>query len=264
VSVQAIAWVLDHSESTNTARCVLVSIANHMGGDGSGWVYVDRVCKEANCSLKSYHRAVQWAIDNGELERTSYSGGYERTHVRHRPNLFSFPALSEGRPQIAGGCTGQNGEEGTGQSDYHPPSQSDHHNSKAVSKAVSKAITNTSGFHQEVFDAWCAATGRDAGRTKLTADRVKKMDQRIAEGYSVEELVEAVQGVALSAFHMGENDKQQRYDDLTTVLRSGSQVEKFRDLFRAGPLRREPKGFATILSAVEKLEQRGGPQHELT
>jgi thymidine phosphorylase len=112
-----------------------------------------------------------------------------------------------------------------------------------------------------VFDAWCVSTGRDAARAKLTSERVKKITQRLAEGYSVDELVEAVNGVALSAFHMGENDKKQKYDDLTTVLRSGSQVEKFRDLFRDGPVKRGPKSFATILSAVEKIEQgMGGPR----
>jgi len=256
MSVQAISWVLENSKSSNTARCVMISIANHLGGDGSGWVYVDRVCREANCSLNSYHRAVQWAVDNGELERMPYSGGYGRTHVRHRPNLFRFPALAECAPQI--------GEEGGTQNGEYPSTQNGDHNRGTVSKAVSKANTYVGDDHQKVFDAWCVSTGRDSGRTKLTSERVKKISQRLGEGYTVDELVEAVQGVALSSFHMGENDKKQKYDDLTTVLRSGSQVEKFRDLHRDGPVKRGPKGFATIMSAVQKLEQGGDGPRELT
>lgn len=248
MSVQAIAWVLESSASTNTARCVLISIANHMGGDGSGWVYVDRICREANCSLKSYHRAVQWAVDEGELERVQHSGGSERTHVRHRPNLFRFPALSE--------CPPQNVHEGTGQNDHLPTGQNDHLNKRAVSRAVSTINKDVvpSGEVACVFDAWCEATGRDKSRTKLTKERERKIRQRFDEGFSVEDLVGAVRGVTFSAFHMGQNDRKQKYDDILTVLRDGSQVEKFRDLFAAGPQVSEPKGFEAILAAVNRLE----------
>jgi hypothetical protein len=248
MSVQAIAWVLDHSQSTNTARCVLIAIANHMGGDGSGWVYVERVCHEANCSLKSYHRAVQWAIDEGELERVQHAGGGERTHVRHRPNLFRFPALSERPSQI--------GYQGGSQSDQYPGGQIDHVNNGAVSRAVSRAKKDVvvTADSTVVFDAWCEATGRDRARTRLTKDRLKKINERLGEGFDIDDLVAAVRGVALSPFHMGENERKQRYDDIVTVLRDGSQVEKFRDLYFSGPVKNSPKGFDAILAAVDRFE----------
>lgn len=249
MSVQAISWVLEHSRSTNTARCVLISIANHMGGDGSGWVYVDRICREANCSLNSYHRAVQWAEDNGELERVSHAGGSERVHIRHRPNMFRFPALAE-RPTHSAGCGTQNGEEGGTQIGDHPGTQNGEVNIGAVSRAVSRA--NTDGDVERVFAAWVTATGRSASKTRLSADRRKKIEARLKEGFDVDELIEAVQGVTLSDFHMGNNDRRQKYDDLTTVLRDGSQVEKFRDLFRNPPSAAHgPKAFDVIRGVVE-------------
>lgn len=241
MSVQAIGWVLDHSKSTGAARCVLVAIANHLGGDGAGWVYVDRVCREANCSYPTYQRAVTWAVDNGELERVPYAGGGARTHVRHRPNLFRFPALVDG-------CTPQSDKEGGYQIDNYPPPQSDNHNSGAVSRAVS--TNEDTSETVSVFEAWVAATGRDVSKTKLTADRRKRIKARLSEGFSVDELCDAVRGVTLSEFHMGDNDRQQRYDDLTVVLRNGSQVEKFRDLWRNPPGRRRPKAFGAIERAV--------------
>lgn len=250
MSVQAISWVLEHSASTNTARCVLIAIANHVGGDGSGWVYVDRVCREANCSANSYHRAIQWAIEAGELERVPYSGGGERTHVRHRPNLFRFPALSECGTQN-GVCTPQNGDQGGTQFGGEGGTQNGDHNKGTVSRAVSRANKDTLVL---VFAAWCESTGRDSSRTKLTRAREAKIAARLAEGYSVDDLVAAVRGVALSPFHMGENDRRQKYDDIVTVLRDGSQVEKFRDLFLAGPVKNTPKSFGAILSAVNSLE----------
>ena len=241
MSVQAIAWVLEHSKSSNTARCVLISIANHMGGDGSGWVYVERVCSEANCSLNSYHRAVKWAEDNGELERVSHAGGGERTHSRHRPNLYRFPALSMRPTQI--------GEEGGTQIGEEGGTQIGEVNKRAVSRAVSRAETNTE-IHARIFEVWCSTTGRDPIRTKLTSQRVSKIKSRLQEGFSEQDLIEAVRGVVFSPFHMGDNKRKQKYDDLTTILRDGGQVEKFQELFKNPPVRSSGLGSLELIRSV--------------
>jgi hypothetical protein len=252
MSVQAIAWVLANSRSTGATRCVLISVANHVNPDGSGWVYVERVCKEANCSINSYHRAISWAEENGELTRNQYEGGFERTHSRHRPNLYSFPAL----------CPPQDGGEGGTQIGEEGGTQIGDHNSKAVSKAVSKPNKNVVELGQideresaeRILAAWVIATGRDALRTRLTKDRLAKIRARFVEGFSELDLIHAVQGIALSDFHMGKNPKGQRYDDLTIALRDGSQVEKFRDLYVDGPTKSQPKGFDSIVSALNRVE----------
>jgi hypothetical protein len=256
MSVQAIAWVLGHSKSSNTARCVMLSIANHLNPDGVGWVYVDRVLREANCSLNSYHRAIHWALDNGELERVEHGGGYETTHERHRPNLYRFPALQE-TDEDDGRLRGtQFGGEGGTQFGGEGGTQNGEVNSKAVSKAVSKAKQHTSALEIErtILAVWCEVTGRNPGSVRMTSQRQAKILARLKEGYPPEDLVDAVRGVALSPFHMGDNDRKQTYNDLTTVLRDGAQVEKFRDLYRQGPAVVGPKAFRNILAAVEKLE----------
>ena len=252
MSVQAIAWVLDNSKSTGATRCVLISIANHVNPDGSGWVYVDRVLREANCSLNSYHRAVSWAEENNELVRSPYEGGFERTHSRHRPNLYMFPALCP--PQVGGEGSPQNGD--------HGGTQNGDHNNRAVSKAVSKPTRNVVELGavderqaaERIFNAWVLATGRDATRSRLTKDRLSKIRARFAEGFLEQDLIDAVEGIALSDFHMGKNDRRQKYDDLTVALRDGSQVEKFRDLRRDGPVKTQPKGFDSILAALSRVQ----------
>lgn len=193
MSVQAIAWVLDHSEAKGTARCVLISIANHVDPDGIGWVHVRRVLREANCSLGSYRSAVHQAEARGELVREPHGGGSARLHDRHRPNLFTFPALA-GQP-------------------VEPAREPDREAEQADSSV------------RRVFEAWRAATGKDPA--KLTADRRAKITARLREGYTVDDLVAAVEGVALSPWHMGENPSGVRYDDLTLVLRDGTHTERF-------------------------------------
>jgi len=203
--VQAIAWVLEHSQSKGTARCVMVSIANHLGPDGSGWVHVSRVCAEAACSVQSYRRAVQEAEQAGELRRLPFEGGGARLHDRHRPNLFVFPALHDVEQP------------------NHPPE---------TVEAVTRLSSGVSDDVNTVFQGWVEATGRDAARTKLTGQRKQRIAARMKDGYTTDDLVDAVRGVTLSEWHMGANDRRQRYDDLGTVLRDGAQVEKFRDLWR--------------------------------
>lgn len=113
-----------------------------------------------------------------------------------------------------------------------------------------------------VFSAWVEATGRDPAKVMLTKDRRSRIEARLRDGYSPEDLIAAVRGVRHSTWHRGENDRGQRYDDLKTVLRDGGQVEKFRDLERSPPQpnghRPRPKG----MDAAEWLKAQSEPNEE--
>lgn len=81
------------------------------------------------------------------------------------------------------------------------------------------------GVVKQVFEHWKATM--DHPEAKLTADRRRKIEARLREGYSPETLCHAIDGCAASKFHMGENEEAKRYDDLTLIFRSGSKVEFF-------------------------------------
>ena len=78
---------------------------------------------------------------------------------------------------------------------------------------------------QLVYQHWVAALGKQ--RSKLTGSRRRKVLARIREGYTVQELCDAIDGCARSRYHMGDNDSGKRYDDLELICRSGSKVEQF-------------------------------------
>lgn len=84
-----------------------------------------------------------------------------------------------------------------------------------------------------VFSHWATAMGKDPARTKLNAARKAKLKARRAEGYTDEQLCQAVDGCKLSPFHMGTNDRGELYNDLTVILRDGATVEKH--IERAAP-----------------------------
>ena len=79
-----------------------------------------------------------------------------------------------------------------------------------------------------VFSHWQNVHGKT--KAKLTSQRLQKIKARLKEGYQVDQLCKAIDGVKLSPYHMGKNDTSTVYDDLTTILRDGAQVEKFSTL----------------------------------
>jgi hypothetical protein len=71
MSVQALAWVLDHSRSENTARLVLMSLANHAGVDGaSAYPSIATMARQARCGESTVRKALETLQSLGELEET--------------------------------------------------------------------------------------------------------------------------------------------------------------------------------------------------
>ncbi len=76
-----------------------------------------------------------------------------------------------------------------------------------------------------VFEHWQQRMQKP--RAKLTANRRSKIVARLRDGYSVHALMGAVDGCACSEFHMGTNERNTEYNDITLICRNGEQVEKF-------------------------------------
>lgn len=56
---------------------------------------------------------------------------------------------------------------------------------------------------------------------------------RLKEGYTVEQLCEAVDGCHVSPFHMGQNARGKVYDSLELIVRDGSKVNGFLEVWQA-------------------------------
>lgn len=77
-----------------------------------------------------------------------------------------------------------------------------------------------------VFDHWVKVMGKNA-QTLFTKDRKAKVRARLKEGYTVEQLCQAIDGCSRTPHNMGQNDQGQLYNDLELICRSGSQVDRF-------------------------------------
>ena len=95
-------------------------------------------------------------------------------------------------------------------------------------------ITKNAGTAERVMEAWVLATGRSPGKVKLNAKRRAAVAARLREGYTEQDLIAAARGIALSAWHTGDNPDGKKFDDLLVAIRDGERVERFRDIFEAG------------------------------
>lgn len=83
----------------------------------------------------------------------------------------------------------------------------------------------TSDNVQEVFDYWRTRMGHT--RARLDAKRRQKIRQRLLDGYTAQDLIDAIDGCAASPFHTGQNESGSVYDDLELIARDAKHVDQF-------------------------------------
>ena len=79
-----------------------------------------------------------------------------------------------------------------------------------------------------VFRHWQAEHNHPTA--KLDQKRRKRINARLEEGFSPDELCKAISGAKYDAWIMGKNPSNRKYDGIETLLRDAAQVERLRDL----------------------------------
>jgi hypothetical protein len=107
---------------------------------------------------------------------------------------------------------------------------------------------------REVFTAWCETLPHGGAGYRLNAKRREKLRARRREGYKQADLLDAVRGWPFDPW-----EDRPGHNDLAVLLRDGSQVEKFAQLFRG---RKSPTeaalpagGSVAQRDAAERLQQ---------
>lgn len=81
---------------------------------------------------------------------------------------------------------------------------------------------------RRIFEHWHRVTGKN-GNVKLTPERRMKVQARLKQGYSVDDILKAIDGCAASDFHMarGEHKGGTVFNDLTLICRNDTALEMF-------------------------------------
>ena len=104
----------------------------------------------------------------------------------------------------------------------------------------------------------------DYKRARLDEKRRKLIQDRLKDGYSLQDLADAVSGAFLSPFHMGENDRSKRFNDLGLILRDAAHVDNFIVLYdeaqerfvKLQARRNQPTDIPTDYTTAENARQR--------
>lgn len=89
MSVQAMSWVLEESETRGEERLVLLSIANHASmDDGHAWPSIGQIAKEANVHPDTAKRLVRKLHRDGHVTRDVQGSPDERVPHYKRSNLY--------------------------------------------------------------------------------------------------------------------------------------------------------------------------------
>lgn len=100
--------------------------------------------------------------------------------------------------------------------------------SSELDVSISKSSKTVKPEIQEVFDYWKIKMSKK--RAVLNKTRIGKINARLNEGFSVEELKQAVDGAAKSDFYMGRGDFEVVYNDITTIFRDDGQITRLIEL----------------------------------
>ena len=91
----------------------------------------------------------------------------------------------------------------------------------------------------QVFDAWVAATSRNAARTKLTDERRRRIQKALAS-HGLEDCLQAVRNIGADEWAAGANDRQKPFNDIEHALGSSKRIEGWRDANPRGPSQGSP------------------------
>lgn len=78
---------------------------------------------------------------------------------------------------------------------------------------------------RRVFGFWCEHMKHQ--KAALDTKRERAIAARLKDGYSAEDLIQAVKGCKLTPHNMGKNDRNQVYDDIELICRDASHVDRF-------------------------------------
>lgn len=117
-----------------------------------------------------------------------------------------------------------------------------------------------------VFDAYRKHHPRAFAKPVPTSKEWRAIAARLREGFTVADLIEAIEGCHVSPFHCGENDRQTPYQSLSLIVRDGSQVNNFIELARKGPTpvlsEKNQRGQRAVQSYLARFRVEEGGQDD--
>lgn len=105
----------------------------------------------------------------------------------------------------------------------------------------------------EVFDYWRKCM--NSPRSALDDKRRKAIKAALAMGYTPRQLCQAIRGCSLTPHNMGQNDRGEKYNGITLILRSADQIDRFIANDTAPPRSAVQPGMSKQQSVMDESER---------
>lgn len=77
----------------------------------------------------------------------------------------------------------------------------------------------------EIFEFWKAEMNHS--RARLDQKRRRKIQDRLKDGYTPDDIKDAIRGCKQSPFHQGQNENGTKYDDICLICRDAEHIDRF-------------------------------------
>ena len=226
-------------------KLVLLKLADNANDQGECWPSVPYIAEQCEISPRSVQNHIDALAEAGflwiesrktakglnqsniyhlTLNRANESGGANAAPVEEKPvQSGASPAGVSGANAAPYGA-GAAGVSGAGAA----PRTS--HSLEPVNEPLTP-IVPAKKFEAEVeqvFAFWKVEFNHP--RAKLDSKRKSKITSGLKNGFSVDELCNAIAGAKFNSWLMGKNPDNTIYDDLVTLLRDVPQIEKLKAL----------------------------------
>lgn len=93
-------------------------------------------------------------------------------------------------------------------------------------------VTRVAGEVEQVVAHYRKHHPRALPRVTSASKEYRQVAARLREGYTVQDLCDAIDGCHASAWHMGQNDRRTRYNSLELITRTADKVTQFIEILR--------------------------------
>jgi Helix-turn-helix domain len=269
VSVRATNWAWELARAKAVQGGVLLTllrVADHADNNGICWPGEESLSDYTGHDERTVRRHLKKLEDDKLLHRgrqvanQGRGRAFDRIHLHlDQPDNLSGNKTGD-QPDKPGGSTGQSKAVQPDNSDTalyrEPPDEPSGTEPPVVPQE------GDIGFPGEIFELWKRLTNRNAS-TKFSPKRRRAIRMRLKDGHTEDEIRRAIVGCAGSDWHMKRgkhaNRDGQRHDDLTFILRSTENVERFAEMAAGTPQPTSSSPISESAAATAAWEKAQGP-----
>ena len=161
-----------------------------------------------------YHSKLAVARENGK------KGGRPK---KPRDN----PEITQSKPKKTQSVILANPDKSDLQANQEPITKNHKPLTKNQEPINKRSMSSKLDLVHDIFEHWCKVMDKPVNATKLTPKRQQKIQDRLAQGYTPEDIKRAIDVCRDDPFSMGQNDRGKKYNDIELICRSGEKLEFF-------------------------------------